>query len=142
MAPNCGLKTQTFVDDATMIMWAKNKIEGNNSDLPHIAYTVAEKWTGFVTKSLKLQTSDNHRFLPPWPAASAALADCQVDHCTAITVKRERDLGVDTVATGKMDDTILRQRAANATERAEKNVFVVNTMASSGAGVKYVKKPR
>ena len=142
VAPNCGLKTQTFVDDTTMIMWAKTKIEGDNTDLPHIAYTVAEKWIGIVAKDLKLQTSDKNRCLSPGPAANAAIAGCQVNHCTAKIVKHERDLGVDTVATGKRDDTILRQRVANATERADTNVFVVNTMASSGAGVKYVEKTR
>ena len=125
-----------------MIMWAKTKIEGDNTDLPHIAYTVAEKWTGLVTKDLKLQTSDKNRFLPPGPAANAAIAGCQVNRCTAKIVKHERDLGVDTAATGKRDDTILRQRPANSTERAGANVSVVNTMASSGAGVKYVEKTR
>ena len=43
VAANCGLKTQTFVDDTTMIMWAKEKNEGDNTDLPHIAYSVAEQ---------------------------------------------------------------------------------------------------
>ena len=43
MLPNSGLKSGTFVDDTTMIMWAKDAIEGNRTELPHIAYEVAKK---------------------------------------------------------------------------------------------------
>ena len=118
VAANCGLKTQTFVDDTTMIMWAKEKIEGDNTDLPHIAYSVAEQWTALVTNDLKLETSDKNRFLPPGPVANDAIAGCQVNQCTAKIVSHERDLGIDTVATGKRNDTILKERTVNATERA------------------------
>ena len=63
-----------------------------------------------------------------------------MNQCTAKIVLHERDLGIDTVATGKRNDTILKERTVNATGRAGENLFVVNTMATSGAGVKYVKQ--
>ena len=44
------------------------------------------------------------------------------------------------MATGKRNDSILRRRAENAEGGAERNVFVINTVASTGAGVNYVKK--
>ena len=56
-----------------MIMWAKEKIEGDTSDLPHIAYEVSKKWTDLVTNDLLLDTSDKNHFLPPGPAANAAI---------------------------------------------------------------------
>ena len=95
---------------------------------------------GLVVGRLKLKTSDKNRFLPPGPAAQAAIWACRVHNCTAKVVDHERDLGIDTVATGIRDDSLLRNRAEDLTGRAERNTFVVNTLASTGAGVKYVRK--
>ena len=50
------------------------------------------------------------------------------------------DLGIDTVAAGKRDASVLKFRAAAATEKSKRHKFLVNTMASSGVGVKYVRK--
>ena len=83
VTPNSGLKSGTFVDDTTMIVWAKEKIEGNNSDLPHISYEVAKKWTDLVTNELLWDTSDKHHFLPPGPAANVAISGCRANNCTA-----------------------------------------------------------
>ena len=134
VAPNAGFKSGTFVDDTTMIMWAKENIEGDNSDLPHIAYEVSSKWTDLVTNDLLLDTSDKNRFLPPGPAANAALAGCQANNCTAAVGTHGKDLGVDTVADGKRDDRVLKGRAVAAAERTERHAFLVKTMASSGLG--------
>ena len=53
------------------------------SDLSHLSYEIFKTWTGLVVGSLKLQTSDTNRFLPPGPAAEAAVAGCRIHHCTA-----------------------------------------------------------
>lgn len=137
--PHCGLKTETFVHDTTMILWAKHKLNGP-SDLAHLSYEVSNKWTGLVVGCLKLQTSDNKGFLPPGLAVEAALAGCCVHHCAAEIVDQERGLGIDTVATGKRNQSILRNRADDAVGRAERNVFVINTVASTGAGIQYVRE--
>ena len=101
---------------------------------------MAEKWTGLVRNDLRLDTSDKNSFLPPGPAANAAVAGCRINGRTAKIVRREKDLGVDTVATGTRVDTVLTERTANATHRASKNAFVPHTMVSSGAGIQYVRK--
>ena len=109
-------------------------------DLSHLSYEVAKEWTGLVTGSLKLQTSDKNRFLPPGQAAEAAIAGCRIHHCTAKIVDHERDLGIDAVGTCKRNGEILHKRADDAKGRAGRNVFVINTVAATGAGIKYVRK--
>ena len=104
----------------------KRKNEGDNTELPHIAYSVAEKWTGLVRNDLLLDTSDKNYFLPPGPAANAAVAGCHRNGCTAKIVKHEKDLGVDTVAAGTRDDTVLAGRTDDAIHRASRNTYVVS----------------
>ena len=70
-----GVKTEIFVDDATMILWAKSEI--NQSDgspgLNRMAYEVAQEWTHMVVSLLKLQTSDKNSFVPNGAPARAAV---------------------------------------------------------------------
>ena len=140
VGPNCGLKSGTFVDDTTMLMWAKEAIEGNRSDLPKISYEVAKHWTDLVTNVLLLDTSEKNQFIPEGPAAAAALAGCQFNACTASVGPHGKDLGIDTVATGQRNDSVLHERAVAAGERADRHIFVINTMATSGVAPKYVRK--
>ena len=69
------MKTEIFVDDATMILWAKSEI--NQSDgtpgLNHMAYEVAQEWTDMVVNLLKLQTSDKNIFAPEGAPARAVV---------------------------------------------------------------------
>ena len=108
--------------------------------IAHISYEVSKKWTDLVANDLRLDTSDKNRFLPPGPAANAAIAGCQTNSCTVAVGTHGKDLGVDAVVDGKRNDSVLKHRTVNAAERAEKHLFVVNTMATSGLGLKYVKK--
>ena len=62
--------------DATMVMWAKKPLR-DHAELAHIAYEVAKEWTDSVVNVLHLQTSDKKRFIPPGPAADAALHGCR-----------------------------------------------------------------
>ena len=85
---------------------------------------MAKKWTDLVINTLKLDTSDKKYFLPPGPAANAAIAGCQYNGCTASVGTHGKDLGIDTVAAGKRDDTVLKGRAVAAGERADKHFFL------------------
>ena len=42
-----GVKTLIYVDDATMVMWAKKSLQDRPA-LPHMAYDVAREWTDLV----------------------------------------------------------------------------------------------
>ena len=138
--PKSGLKSGTFVDDASMIMWATSKIERDNTELPHIAYEVSKKWTGIVRHDLRLSTSIKNSFIPPGIATEAAVAGCKFNDCTASVDAHGKDLGIDIVAAGKRNDSVLQLRAAASIEKRERHKFLVNIMASSGCGVKYVTK--
>ena len=67
-----------YVDDATMVLWANQAVAGV-PDLDHMAYGVSREWTDMVVNILRLQTSDKNCFVPPGPAADAALHGCQVN---------------------------------------------------------------
>ena len=112
LLPNAGLKSGTFVDDTSMIMWAKNKIEGDNTELPYIAYEVSKMWTGIVRKDLLLSTSIKNSFLPPGTAANAAVHGCNFNDCTTSVDTHGKDLGIDAVAAGERDAAVLKLRAA------------------------------
>ena len=91
-----GVKTQIYVDDATMIMWAKQSLYGR-PELANIAYETAREWADMVVDILRFQTSTKNRFLPPGPAADVAPHGCQVQDCTAKIATHGVGLGVDTV---------------------------------------------
>ena len=61
-----GVKTEIFVDDATMILWAKSELDqaDGTPGLNRMAYEVAQEWTYMVVDLLKLQTSDKDVFVP------------------------------------------------------------------------------
>ena len=140
LRPNAGLKSGTFVDDTSMIIWAKEKIEGDNTELPHIAYEVSKMWTGIVKEDLLLETSVKNSFLPPGAAAKAAVDWCKFNNCTASIDTHGKDLGIDTVAAGERDDAVLKLRSEANREKSDRRKLLVNTMASSGVGVEYVGK--
>lgn len=81
-----GVKTEIFVDDGTMILWAKSEL--NQADgtpgLNRMAYDVAQEWTHMVVNLLKLQTSDKNIFVPdgpPCPGSRARLPIQRVHRC-------------------------------------------------------------
>ena len=115
-----------------MIMWPKSKIEGDNTELPHIAYEVSKRWTGIVRHDLRLSTSIKNSFIPLGPVAEAAVAGCKFNDCTASVDAHGKGLGIDTVAAGKRNHSVLQLRAAASIEKCERHNFLVHTMASSG----------
>ena len=137
-----GVKTEIFVDDATMIYWAKS--ENDKADgtpgLNRMAYEVAQEWTYMVVDLLKLQTSDKKVFVPDGPPARAALRGCQVNNCTASISSHAIDLGVDTTGGGARDAAKLRERATTNAGRSERGKTVVQTLRQVGADAKQPKK--
>ena len=51
-----GVKTEFFVDDATMVLWTKSEIAqaDGTPGLNVMAYEVAQEWTDMVANLLKL----------------------------------------------------------------------------------------
>ena len=68
-----------------MIFWAKQAMAGfaETPALNKMAYEVAREWTDMVVNLVRLQTSDKNVFVPPGPAADAALRECQRHYCIA-----------------------------------------------------------
>ena len=117
-----GVKTEIYVDDATMVLLAKSEIDKADGapGLNRMAYEVATEWTYMVVDMLKLQTSDKNVFVPNGPPARAALRGCQRNNCTASISSHAIDLGVDTVAGGGRDAAKLRERATTNIDRSDR----------------------
>ena len=64
-----GVKTEIYVDDATMVLWAKSALDKADGPpgLNRMAYEVAAEWTYMVVDLLKLQTSDKNVLVPNGP---------------------------------------------------------------------------
>ena len=134
-----GVNTAIYVDDATMVLWTKNAMAGM-PELNHMAYEVSRAWTDMVVNILRLQTSDKTCFVPPGPAAEAALQGGRVHDCTAKIEFHGFDLGVDTVAGPKRVDAKLKARAVDSRPRAERNNIIVKTFRAVGAGFNHIRK--
>lgn len=80
-----GGKTDIYVDDATMVLWAKSELDKSDGTpgLNRMAYEVAAEWTYMVVDLLKLQTSDKNVFMPDGAPARVTLRGCQLNNCTA-----------------------------------------------------------
>ena len=108
--------------------------------LNHMAYEAAHAWTDMVVNLLRLQTSDDKVFVPPGPAATAALHGCQRNDCTASIDTHGVDLGVDTVAGGNRDDAKLKARAVDNKPRIARGNIVVKTLRGIGAAFSHINK--
>ena len=108
--------------------------------MPHIAYEVSKMWTGIVRKDFLLSTSIKHGFLPPGLAANAAVHGCNFNDCTASVDTHGKDLGIDTVAAGERDASVLKLRAEANIGKSSRHKLVMNTMAASGVGINYITK--
>lgn len=137
-----GMKTEIYIDAATMVLWAKSTLAGSGESpaLNRMAYEVVAEWTNMVANLLRLQTSDKNVFIPEGPAAGAALRGCQKHYCTASIDPHAVDLGVDTVAGGKRDASKFRGRATSNSARAGRGNVVLQTLRSVGAGFQHLKK--
>lgn len=97
------------------------------------------KGVSTVVNVVRLQTSDKTVFIPPGPAADAALRGCQQHYCTAGIDTDGIDLGMDTSAGGGRDSTKLKARAADNKAREGRGNVVIQTLRSVGAAFQYIK---
>ena len=70
----------------------------------------------------------------PGTAASAAVDGCKFNNCTASIDAHGKDLGIDSVATGKRNDAVLKLRSEANREKSDRHKFLVNTMTDAGVG--------
>ena len=135
-----GVKTEIFVDDATMVLWAKSELNQTDGTpgLKVMAYEVAQEWTDMVVNFLRLQTSVKNAIIPMSAPARAALRGCQANGCTASIGPHAIDLGVDTTGGGPRITTKLRSRATSNRPRAERGMVISKTLKQVGAGAKYL----
>ena len=68
----------------------------------------------------------------PGTAASAAGDGCKFDNYTASIDAHGKDLGIDSVATGKRNDAVLKLRSEANREKSDRHKLLVNTMTDAG----------